>query len=357
MAPSHHVAKPSLFGPRFICPWGTFHDPSFKMLMKFGGEMRKTAASGTLTSNQQPSEADFKAAFPVVPANYAALSKPPSSAVQALWIGHASLLIQMEGLTFLTDPIFSDRCSPFQFAGPKRVVPPAIEPDDPNLPHIDFVLISHNHYDHLDTSSVQRLHKRYGDGLKFYVPLGLKAWFSGVGVSNCEELDWWEEVQHPSLAVKICMTPAQHWSARGILDRRHTLWGGYAVLGANTRFWFAGDTGYCQIFKEIGTRYGPFDLAAIPTGAYEPNDFMKPQHVNPEEALQIHEDVQSRNSIAIHCCTFKLTLEPLDEPPVRLASAVRKAGLEPSAFLTIRHGEIIAAAGGKLLNSPQTLGQ
>ncbi len=248
------------------------------------------------------------------PLDAAALASPPADAVQAVWVGHATMFVQMDGFTFLTDPVFSQRCSPVQFAGPIRVTPPAFEIEEAALPHLDFILLSHNHYDHLDYNSVKRLHKRYGDGLEWYIPLGLKSWFNGVGITNVQELDWWQEVEHTRSSssssggggsggggegssskgeagtcssIRIAMTPAQHWSARGIADRRQTLWGGYAVMGAQQRFWFAGDTGYCPAFREIGERYGPFDLAAIPTGAYGPRWFMAPQHIDPKEAVQV----------------------------------------------------------------------
>ncbi|KAF8056443.1 Napepld [Scenedesmus sp. PABB004] len=309
--PPHHLAqRPPLLGPRFDNPWPTWTgDKSLGDVLGLLREMRALGAPnwGYLAGNRRPSLADCSAAFPRVPPDAAALRAPPGGAVQALWVGHASLLVQLEGVSFMTDPFFSQRSSPLQFVGPQRAVQPALVPEDAAMPRLDFVLISHNHYDHLDSGSVERLHKRFGHDLAWYVPLGLKAWFTRRGITNVTELDWWQEAQHPGSKVRVTLTPAQHWSARGAFDRRATLWGGWAVVGEARRFWFAGDTGYCPVFPEIGERLGPFDLAAIPIGAYEPRGFMAPMHVGPEESVAIHREVRSRRSIGIHCCTFALT--------------------------------------------------
>ncbi|WIA35529.1 hypothetical protein OEZ86_003955 [Tetradesmus obliquus] len=358
--PAHHLsqAPPVLWGPRFTNPWPTWTgDKSLADVWGLMSKMRALGAPawGYLSSNRSPSLEDCARAFPMVPPDAAALAAPPADAVQALWVGHASLLVQMEGVAFMTDPFFSQRSSPVQFLGPRRAVQPALVPEDAAMPRLDFVLLSHNHYDHLDTGSVDRLHRRFGPELAWYVPLGMQAWFSGRGITNVTELDWWQEVQHPGSKVRVVMTPAQHWSARGALDRRATLWGGWAVLGHDLRFWFAGDTGYCPVFKEIGDRLGPFDLAAIPIGAYEPRDFMRPMHIGPEEALQVHRDVRSRKSVGVHCCTFFLTTEPLDEPPRLLQQVLAQQQLDASEFVTLRHGALLQTAGGVDLNSPPLL--
>jgi N-acyl-phosphatidylethanolamine-hydrolysing phospholipase D len=151
--------------------------------------------------------------------------------VQATWVGHSTFLVQLEGLTLLTDPVFSERCSPVQFLGPRRVRPPAFPLDHPDLPKIDAVLLSHNHYDHLDKGSVRQLSARFGDRLRWYVPLGMKGWFTARGVHNVAELDWWQEEVHPGGGVRIAFTPAQHWSMRSPWSRKASLWGGWAVLG------------------------------------------------------------------------------------------------------------------------------
>eukprot|EP00884_Botryococcus_braunii_P022212 jgi/Botrbrau1/8675/Bobra.0087s0028.1 len=352
--PSHHSPD-----GRFINPWDTWKEASLWDVLQWQWQrvlMRVPSAS--LVGNRSPSPADFERAFPVHAPLYRSLAAPPGDAVQATWVGHATLLVQMEGFTFLTDPVFSQRCSPVQWAGPKRLVRVPFEIEDPKLPALDFVIVSHNHYDHLDKGSVRRLAQTHGPSLCWYVPLGLGPWFAKQGVPNVVELDWWDEVTHccGDRKMTIALTPTQHWSARSINDRRKTLWGSYAILGSNLRFWFSGDTGYAPVFKDIGRRYGPFDLAAVPTGAYEPRWFMRSQHVDPKEAVQVHKDVGAMNSVAIHCSTFSLADEPLDEPPGLLAKCLGEAGLPPDAFVTLQHGGMIQAGGGRVLNKPPTLG-
>ena len=193
--------------------------------------------------------------------------------------------------------------------GPKRYrdVPCSIH----DLPcHLDAVLISHNHYDHLDMNTVTLLNARYGVDVRWFVPLGLTSWFESAGCENVVELDWWEESCIPEkLDTSFIFVPAQHWSKRTLADDNKSLWGGWVVIGPRHRFYFAGDTGYCPSFKEIGTMYGPFTASAIPIGAFEPRWFMKYQHVNPEEAVAIHLDVRSDFSLAIHWGTFALANE------------------------------------------------
>ncbi|KAL3152059.1 hypothetical protein ABBQ32_001170 [Trebouxia sp. C0010 RCD-2024] len=341
---------------KFDNPWPEWQEKGLTEVFGWAWKRRGLApATGCLLEHPKPTPADFARAFPVSPPNYAAKANPPGEAVQAFWLGHASCLVQMEGFTFLTDPVFSQRCSPVQWMGPRRVVQPALSLEDPKLPPIDFVLISHNHYDHLDYASVMQLHKRFGKHLAWYVPLGLARWFKGVGVQNVHEMGWWQEAQLPQSSVTLACLPAQHWSSRSGTDRRQTLWCGWAVMGAAQRFWFAGDTGYCGVFKEIGQKYGPFDLSAIPIGAYDPRWLMKPQHIDPAEAVQIHQDVKSHRSFGIHCCTFNLTDEPLDEPPQLLIKAVEAAGLPPDAFVALQHGAMLQTANGVDLQHPLTM--
>jgi N-acyl-phosphatidylethanolamine-hydrolysing phospholipase D len=259
------------------------------------------------------------------------------------WIGHATLLIQLGGVNILTDPHLSERASPVSFAGPKRVVPPALTFGE--LPRIDIVLISHNHYDHLDGRTVRRLASSSGGPPLFLVPLGLKDWFGRRGIRNVREMDWWET--ESVLGLKLHFVPVQHWSARSPFDRNRTLWGAWVVERPGFRFFFCGDAGYSDDFREIARRFGSFDLAAIPIGAYEPRWFMKAAHLNPPEAVLVHRELNIRLSIAIQWGTFVLSDEPLDEPPVRLAEALAAAGVDPCRFMTLRHGETIRRDEGR----------
>lgn len=253
------------------------------------------------------------------------------------WVGHATLLLQLDGINILTDPHLTNRASPIPWAGPRRVVLPGLDFDD--LPRIDLVLISHNHYDHLDLPTLHRLAQRQGtlQPPRLIVSLGLKAYLENRALTNIVELDWWEWECFQGLIVYA--VPAQHFSARTPFDRNQTLWAGYVVAHPAFRFYFAGDTGYSPDFQTIGQKLGPMDLAAIPIGGYEPRWFMQSMHLNPEEAVQVHHDVRSRRSVAIHWGTFELTDEPLDEPPQRLRRALLAAGIAAEAFIVMQHGE------------------
>lgn len=252
------------------------------------------------------------------------------------WIGHATFLLQYEGLNILTDPHFTKRASPVDFAGPSRHTKPGLALKD--LPPIDVVIISHNHYDHLDLETVQLLHEHQKDNPpQYFVPLGLKTWFLDLGVRNVEELDWWDS--KPFQEWKIHAVPVQHFSGRSLSDRDKTLWAGWVLEHPNFKFFFAGDTGYSRDFADIGKRFGGFDLSAIPIGAYDPEWFMKPVHVNPEEAVKIHQDVKSRYSVGMHWGTFTLTDEPMEEPPQRLAKALEAQSIPPEFFFVMQHGE------------------
>ena len=244
------------------------------------------------------------------------------------WIGHATVLAQLGGLTLLTDPIFSQRASPLARVGPKRHQPPGVAPHQ--LPHVDVVLASHNHYDHLDEASVNALNRQPGGPPLFVVPLGLKPWLADRGIRNAVELDWWQaqRVQAPAGEVEVTLVPAQHWSARGLTDRLTTLWGGFAVFAPDCHLFYAGDTGYSRDFADMRQHFahrqgheqgGGFDIALLPIGAYEPRWFMATQHVNAEEAVKIHLDLGAKKSLGVHWGTFELTDEALDEPPRALA--------------------------------------
>ena len=264
------------------------------------------------------------------------------------WIGHATALVQLSGLTLLTDPIFSERASPLRFVGPRRHQAPGVALAE--LPYVDLVVVSHNHYDHLDAPSVDALQRQPGGPPLFVVPLGLKAWLAARGVQNAVELDWWQGHRLPAPAgeVEVMVLPAQHWSGRGLHDRMATLWGGFAVLAPDCHLFYAGDTGYSRDFVDVRARLaerqrpelgGGFDLALLPIGAYEPRWFMSAQHINADEAVKIHRDLGAKRSLGVHWGTFELTDEPLDEPPRALAAARRGQGVADPDFRVMAIGE------------------
>ena len=270
--------------------------------------------------------------FPLAPNDPTRL-RANTSETSLTWIGHCTLLLQVDGKNYLTDPHFAERASPVPFFGPKRTTPPGIELDE--LPRIDHVLISHNHYDHLDISTIRRLRKQFPDAL-YHVPLKLRGWFENVGIRRVVELDWWEARSEDG--VNFTAVPTQHWSNRG-LDRNETLWCGWVVETPNFRFLFIGDTGYSQDFKDIQEKFDTFDLAAIPIGAYNPRWFMKDAHQNPEEAVQCMQDLNAKTAVATHWGTFQLTFEKMDEPPQRLDAAMAAKGLDSDRFMVFKHGE------------------
>lgn len=249
------------------------------------------------------------------------------------WIGHATALIQMEGKNILTDPVWSGRVGPFKWAGSPRVSEPGMPIE--KLPPIDIVLISHNHYDHLDESSIEEIADR-NPKAKYFVPLRVRDWFEDKGIRNVEEYDWWEGGTFSGL--KIICTPAQHFSGRWINDRNQSLWCSWVIQGKK-RFYFGGDSGYCSHFENIGKKFGPFDLTMIPIGAYEPRRLMKPVHMNPEEAVQTQIDLRGKKMLGIHWGTFVLTDEPMDEPPKKLTEAVSARNLPREDFWALKLGE------------------
>ncbi|WP_432452289.1 MULTISPECIES: MBL fold metallo-hydrolase [unclassified Agarivorans] len=255
-------------------------------------------------------------------------------ATKITWLGHSSFLIQVAGVNFLTDPVFSERVSPMSFAGPKRLVPLTFDLED--LPNIDFVLISHNHYDHLDENTIKHL----GNRTNYFVPEGLKPWFEkqGIDAQRVNELAWWD---HQTFgAASITATPSQHWSGRGVFDRNKTHWASWLIELGGKRLWFAGDTGYNPYdFKEIGQWAGEIDVALIPIGAYSPRGFMKDQHVDVAEAIKVHQDVRSKLSIGMHWGTYPLTAEPVMEPAELLDKLTQTQLDDNSQFIHMAIGE------------------
>jgi N-acyl-phosphatidylethanolamine-hydrolysing phospholipase D len=278
--------------------------------------------------------------FPVVRDGEGTAPAKPGE-LSATWIGHATVLLRVGGLNVLTDPHFSDRAFMVQWAGPQRKVPLPYALSQ--LPHIDLVVISHNHYDHLDKATVLALNQQAGGPPVFAVPVGLGEWFRGQDISNVREVAWGE--QQVVGGVQVHSVPVHHWSSRTPFDRNKTAWGGWVFKSPQHTVFFAGDTGYSKDFEAIGQRFGMVDLALIPVGAYEPRWFMRGQHVNPAEAVRIHQDVHARQSIGIHWGTFELTDEPLDEPMGELPKAVAEAKLDPKSFVLLRHGQTWRQAG------------
>lgn len=263
------------------------------------------------------------------------------------WIGHITTLVQFGGWNFLTDPVFSERCSPVQWAGPRRHTPPGLAIEQ--LPHIDVVLLSHNHYDHMDEASLRALARQPGGAPRVIAPLGHRTLLRRWGHEDVVELDWWAHHDLPGDAHRqhatVTLTPAQHWSSRSWNDAMRSLWGSFVVLCADCHFFFSGDTGYSPDFRDIRQHFaahqadGGFDLALLPIGAYEPRWFMQSQHANPDEAVQMFEDLRVKQALAVHWGTFQLTDESLDEPPRALARALQRHRIAPERFRAVAVGE------------------
>jgi len=254
-------------------------------------------------------------------------------------IGHATLLIQIAGLNILTDPVWSDRASPLGFAGPKRITAPGVRLAD--LPPIDAILLSHNHYDHLDIATLRALHDRHAPLI--VTPLGNDTIIRRhIPAARIVAGDWGDRFEiGPGSEAHI--VPATHWSSRGMRDRRMALWCGFILRAAGKLIYFAGDTGYGtgRIFREMRARFGPVDLALLPIGAYDPRWFMAAQHTDPEEAIRIMQDLEARAALGIHWGTFKLTDEPWEEPAQRLAAELKAQGIDPNAFPALRPADVV----------------
>jgi L-ascorbate metabolism protein UlaG (beta-lactamase superfamily) len=254
------------------------------------------------------------------------------------FVGHATVLIQIGSYNFLTDPVWGMRASPAGFAGPKRVRPAGIALED--LPIIDAILLSHNHFDHLDQVSIDWLYAR--DRMPIYAGIGNGQYLNPH--MHVIELDWWQSIPfHKDDRLKIVFTPAQHFSGRGLKDRNMALWGGLSVLTPDDHLFFAGDTGYAQHFTEVRERLGAPRLALLPIGAYEPRAVMHAMHMNPTDAVQAHQDLQATQSLAIHHRTFQLTDEAMNQPLLDLAYALNHANIAAQSFATPSEGEMVMA--------------
>jgi len=273
------------------------------------------------------------APIPVLAIDASAFSAAPG--LRAWWLGHASVLIELDGKRLLIDPVFSERVSPFTFVGPKRFHPPPIALEQ--LPPIDAVVVSHDHYDHLDMLTVQFLGRK---GTHFYVPLGigddLRYW--GVPPAQVHELDWGESVSVGD--VKLVSGAAQHYSGRWLTDRNETLWSSWSIVGPRHRVFYAGDTGYTPHFKQIGERLGPFDLTIIKIGAYGPGATWSELHMPADLAVQAHVDVRGKRMLPVHWATFNMALHAWNEPPELALNAARAKGVD---MVTPRVGEKVTA--------------
>lgn len=263
-----------------------------------------------------------------------------------MWVNHSTFLISYKGVKIVTDPILSERCSPFSFFGPKRLHKPPFEIEA--LEDLSLVLISHDHYDHLDKVSIEKIYRKNPNVL-FIVPEGVKKWFTRRGIENVRELSWWENtsVSFGKVNLEVTSVPSQHFSGRSLFSTNKTLWCGFVVkISENAesckKMYFVGDTGYNpNDFKSIGDVFKGFDLSLIPIGTYVPYAFMSPVHICPEKAVKIHQEVHSKLSIGMHWKTFKLSEENLDQPPFDLHSNMEKANLNPLAFRVLEPGQKI----------------
>jgi N-acyl-phosphatidylethanolamine-hydrolysing phospholipase D len=264
-----------------------------------------------------------------------------NSKLSATWLGHATVFVRMDGISFITDPVWAGVASPCRIAGPSRYRPPPCSIDD--LPELRFGVISHNHYDHLDAQAIRKFSHIF-PLMEWFVPKGLRDWMlrNSPG-STVHEMSWGEHItlKFEEGNYTVWCIPAQHWSQRTIFDRNKSLWCGWAVVGPEHKFYYTGDTGFCEEeFRKLGDQIGPFDLSAIPIGCYSPRWFMKPQHIDPAEAVAIHKLTKSIKSIGIHWGTYSMgSNEQYLEPRSKLVEAVEAAGLRANEFTTLNHGE------------------
>ena len=328
---SHHVP-----GGGFRNPWPSSQLHGFRDFLKWTLVDRRR--------NPRRPDPD-PSSFPLGRPNFIAPRAVPD-AVTLTWIGHSSFLLQLAGLNILLDPIWSERASPVQFAGPRRWVPPGVAFD--RLPPIDIIALSHDHYDHLDAATIQRLASRY-PAAQWLAPLGVAAFLRHRGARDIVERDWWESTS--LMGLEVTCVPAQHFSGRTLGRRNRTLWCGWTFQSRDHRVFFAGDTALHPEFGAITSRLGPFDLAILPIGAYEPRWFMGTVHMNPDDCIKAVAQIKLAQNgrrlvvIAGHWGTFKLTDEPMDEPPARMREGWTAAGHAADDLWIMKHGETRALSG------------
>ena len=356
-------------GKGFNNPWPSWHEWSAPEILRKIIWMRLTG--GWKDPNTTPPT------VPVHMPNF--LPTRQTEKLRATWLGHACYYVEFPGgFRVLFDPVFTDRCSPFSFLGPKRFTEMPCKVED--IPTIDAVVISHSHYDHLSYPTVLKIAEKHKN-TQFFVPLGNKAWFDKIGVKNCTEMDWWEEKtltlsakgdnktvsdastsgssqgSSEDIAATIGCLPCQHTSGRTPFDRARTLWSSWSISSGGKKVWFGGDTGYrtvpeippsefdysdkyshlphCPAFKQIGELRGPFDLGLIPIGAYDPRWIMSPMHANPYDSVNIFSDTKCKRALGIHWGTWVLTTEEVLEPPKVLKKALKWKGMEEEGIFGV----------------------
>jgi N-acyl-phosphatidylethanolamine-hydrolysing phospholipase D len=317
IGPSHHTDK------GFRNPWGLRQHNETPVRVTLPFFLRRVGSTFGGDRGAPP---------PRIPADLELIEQVADDAGYSVtWVGHSTFLVQMAGVRFLTDPTWSKTASPLP-VGPRRFVEPGMDLDE--LGRIDFVVISHNHYDHLDIGTLKTLADR---GTTFFTPLANAKTLERHGIGPVIEMDWWQK--HELAGAEVHCMPARHWSRRGIMDMDRALWSGWFVKAGDRKFFFAGDTGMFPGFAEIGAKLGPIDLAAIPIGAYEPREMMEPAHLNPEEAIEAVVALRAERSMAMHFGTFDLTDEPIDEPPKRYQAASLEARRGPEVDWVLSIGE------------------
>jgi len=274
-------------------------------------------------------------AIPISAIPLESIQAEPLTGLRAIWLGHSSVYIELDGFRLLVDPVFSNYVSPFYGIGPKRTHPPPIALAD--LPRIDVVMISHDHYDHLDMRTIQHLSSK---GTQFLVPLGVGAHLDEWEIpdSQITELDWWESTE--IAGVTIVCTPAQHYSSRGIFDYKETLWSSWSIIGPKHRVFYSGDTGFANHFQSIGSQLGPFDLSIMKIGQYGPGASWIYSHMNPEDAIEAHLAVRAHRMLPVSWATFNIAFHDWDEPIRRAIQAAKENNVD---LVTPRVGDVVIA--------------